>query len=207
MSLTLCPQVVSEGPQHFKSLRRKPLVIVAFPASLSTWSFPLTPAWTGQFSMGVIRNGCQTLTHSSLGFPFHFTHFIASSLNLWGWWYVWSDLLRQSSRDHMWQLPLPLSSRRLRSCKAAQFSWIVVAPCLTVKAFPDWSLMTELSLCVIISRSLLFSWMWSLISESLLPTNSAFPSFSVSHRSARVGLDTFAIPWFALALIASVPAV
>ena len=143
MSLALCPQVVSQGPQHFRSLRRKPLVMVAFPASLSTWSFPLTPAWTGQYSMGVIRNGCQTLTHSSLGFPFHFTHFIASSLNLWGWWYVWSDLLRQSSRDHMWLLPLPLSSRRLRSCKAAQSSWMVVAPCLTMKVswlvFDDWA--------------------------------------------------------------------
>ena len=49
-------------------------------------------------------------------FPFHFSLFVASSLNLWGRWHVWSDchLLRQSSGGHRWLLPPPLSSWRLR---------------------------------------------------------------------------------------------
>ena len=41
---------------------------------------------------GVFKGGCRPSTHSSLGFPFHFSPFVASSLNLWGWWHVWSPL-------------------------------------------------------------------------------------------------------------------
>ena len=44
--------------------------------------------------------------HFCMGFPFHFSLFVASWLNLWRWWHVWSDchLLRQSSRGHGWLL-------------------------------------------------------------------------------------------------------
>ena len=54
--------------------------------------------------------------HSSLVFSFHSSLFVASSLDLWGWWHVWSDchLLRQSSRGHGWLLPPLLSNWRLR---------------------------------------------------------------------------------------------
>ena len=44
MSLALCPQVVSQASQHFRSSENKPLVRVALPASLSARSFPFTPA-------------------------------------------------------------------------------------------------------------------------------------------------------------------
>ena len=44
----------------------------------------------GSTPTGVFKGECQPLTHSSLGFPFHFSFFVASSLNLWGWWHVWS---------------------------------------------------------------------------------------------------------------------
>ena len=65
---------------------------------------------------GVLEGGCQPLIHSSLGFPCRFSLSVASSLNLWVWWHVWSDcdLLRQSSGGHGWLLPPPLSSWRLR---------------------------------------------------------------------------------------------
>ena len=44
---------------------------VALPASLSARSFPFTPACPGQYT--VFEGGCQPLTHSSLGLPFHFS--------------------------------------------------------------------------------------------------------------------------------------
>ena len=62
--------------------------------------FPWLRHVLGSTPTGVFEGGCWPLMHSSLGFPFHF--FVASSLNLWGWWHVWSDchLLRQSSGEH-----------------------------------------------------------------------------------------------------------
>ena len=65
---------------------------------------------------GVFKSGCRPSTHSILGFPFHFSLFVASSLNLWGWWHVWSDcpVLRLSSGGHGWLLPPPLSSWKVR---------------------------------------------------------------------------------------------
>ena len=38
MSLALCPQIVSQVPQHFRSSEKNPLVGVAMPASLSAQS-------------------------------------------------------------------------------------------------------------------------------------------------------------------------
>ena len=78
-------------------LRHKPLVMAALPASLSARLFPVALA-----STGVFKGGCRPPTHASLGFPFHFSLFVTSSLNLQGGWHVWCDchLLRQSSGGH-----------------------------------------------------------------------------------------------------------
>ena len=56
-----------------------------------------------------------TLTQAILGFPLFFSHLVASSLNLWWWWLVWSDchLLRQPS-PYCLLFPPQLSSRKLR---------------------------------------------------------------------------------------------
>ena len=61
--------------------------------------FPSLRRVQGSTPTGVFEGGCRPLTHSSLGFPFHFALFVTSSLNLCGWWHVWSkcQLLRQSS--------------------------------------------------------------------------------------------------------------
>ena len=42
----------------------------------------------GSTSTGIFKGGCRPLTHSSLGFPFHFSFFVAKLclLNLWRWW-------------------------------------------------------------------------------------------------------------------------
>ena len=46
---------------------------------------------------GVFEGGCWPSTHSSQGFPFHFSLFTASSLNLWGWRQVWSNCKSSTS--------------------------------------------------------------------------------------------------------------
>ena len=53
----------------------------------------------GSTPTGVFEGIYRPWIHCTLDFPFHFSLFVASSLNLWGWWHVWSDchLLRQSS--------------------------------------------------------------------------------------------------------------
>ena len=56
-------------------------------------------------------------------------------------------LVWQSSGEHGWLLPPPLSSWRLRPYRL-QISRMVVAPCLTMKPQPDWSLVNEQSVCV-----------------------------------------------------------
>ena len=61
------------------------------------------------------------------------------------------------------------SSEKRATCEAALSSWMVVAPCLTVKPHPDWSLVTKPSVYTMRSCGFLFSWMRSLISASVLP--------------------------------------
>ena len=84
MSLALCPQVVSQAPQHFTDLplRSKPLVRAA---SLSARSFPFTPACPGQYTHSGVFEGhvdqCRPLVHSTeSGLPIHFSLFVASPL-------------------------------------------------------------------------------------------------------------------------------
>ena len=53
--------------------------------------FPSLRYVQGNTPIGFFESGCRPSTHSGLGFPFHFSLFVASSLNLWGWWHVWPD--------------------------------------------------------------------------------------------------------------------
>ena len=65
--------------------------------------------------------------------------------------------------------------------EAALSSWMVVTPCLTEKPHPDWTSVTEPSVYTMGSCSLLFSWLTSFISESILPaghSQQCFPKFS-----------------------------
>ena len=107
VSLALCPQVVA--PQHFRSSETQATCDGCFACLCicSVISLQSPMAWT----QGVFESGCWPLTHCSLGFPFHFSLFVAGSMNPSGWWHVWSDchLLRQSSRRHGWLVPPPLS--------------------------------------------------------------------------------------------------
>ena len=53
--------------------------------------FPSLRHDQGSTPTRAFKGGCRPLAHSSLGFPFHFSLFVAHSLNLWGWGHVWSD--------------------------------------------------------------------------------------------------------------------
>ena len=92
MSLVLCPRVVSQAPQHFRSSEKQA-------------TCEGTP--TGPF-----EGGCLPLTHSSLDFPLLLSLSAARLLNLWEWCDVWSHchFRRQSSGGPGWLLPPRLSS-------------------------------------------------------------------------------------------------
>ena len=77
MSLALCPQVVSQAPQHFRSSEKQTTCEGCFARQCTTQSFPFTPACPGQYIHRTFW--CRPLTHSSLGFPFYFSLFVASS--------------------------------------------------------------------------------------------------------------------------------
>ena len=66
--------------------------------------FPLLQHVQGNRPAGVLEGECRPSAHFSLGFPFLYSLFVATSWNLWGWRHVRSDchLLRQSSGGHGW---------------------------------------------------------------------------------------------------------
>ena len=96
MSLSLCPQVVSQAPQHLRS--EKQAICEGCFARQSICSV----ISLHMLHMREHVHVPQEFLHSSLGYPFHFSLFVASSLNLWGGWHVWFDshLLRQSCGGH-----------------------------------------------------------------------------------------------------------
>ena len=77
MPLALCPPVMSQATQHFRSSEKQATCVGCFASQficsvISLHSSMLT---------GVLEGGPRLSTHSSLGFPFHFPLFLASSLN------------------------------------------------------------------------------------------------------------------------------
>ena len=174
------------------------------------------PLWhvQGSTPTEVFKGGCRPLTHSSLGFPFHFSLFVASSLNLWRWWRVFFDChhLRQSSGGHGWLLPPPLSSWRLRQyrlhCLYGWWSHLAWqwSPTLTgLWWLSHQCTLWDLAVCCFVEWEA-----WSLTSFCLLAIlDGVFPSTlaGVSHRDAGIGLGIFTTPWFAWALSAGILAV
>ena len=53
--------------------------------------FPSLRHVQGNTPTGGFEGGCRPSTYSSLGLSFHFSLFVARSLNRWGWGHVWSD--------------------------------------------------------------------------------------------------------------------
>ena len=91
--------------------RRKPLVTVAFPPVylLGRFSWPQHVQ-----SVDPQEDRCHTLSQPSLDFQFHF---LQQAHRVCGWWHVWSGcpFSRQSSGEHVWLLPRPLSNKAGRS--------------------------------------------------------------------------------------------
>ena len=185
-----------------------PLKWVVLPASLSAQSFPITPACPGQYIHRSFRRWLSTID------TFHFSLFVASSLNLLEWWHVtvtsWGNPAEGMS--DCFHLHCQTGGWDCKGCTV--FMDGVVAHCLTVKPHPDWSFVTEPSVYTMRSCGLLllfFEWKaWSLTLFCLLAIlDCAFPSFlaGVSYRDARISLGTFPTPWFAWALSAAILAV
>ena len=97
MCLALWLHVMSQAPQHFRSSETKPLVMIALPTSLSAGSFPFSLACPRQYTHRSFQRWMLTRTHSSLDLLFHFSIFVATSLNLWGWSRAWSDQVSYTS--------------------------------------------------------------------------------------------------------------
>ena len=201
MSLALCPQVVSQASQHQSFWEASHLWgLLCLPVYLHS-SFPSLRHVQGSTPTGVSEGGCWPLTYSSLGFPFHFSLFVASSLNLWELWHVWADchLCRQSSRGHGWLLPPPLLAGCLDCiCCTVYIIW-------TVQWSPNLTRLWRLSYqCTLWSLAVccFFEWeAWSLFCL-LAILDSVFPSIQagVFCRHTGIGLGTFPTPWFAWAL-------
>ena len=78
MSLALCPKVVSQAPQYFRS----PKVQGTCDGCIAHQSVCLVIShdWHAQDSTSAFCGGWQALTHASLGIPFYFSLFVASLL-------------------------------------------------------------------------------------------------------------------------------
>ena len=130
-SLAFCPQVVSEAPQHFRSSEIQ-ANCDALSASLSAWSFPFTPACPGQYTYRSFRGWMLTLD------PFVWAFTFCSELTESVWmmacvvWFTSSGCVTASTS----------SQARGWGHESCTDSWMVVAPCLTVKPHPDRTLVT-----------------------------------------------------------------
>ena len=68
-SLALCPQVVSQVPQHFTSTKMQVTCDVFLSPSQSARSFSLLWHVPNSTPTEVFGGGCQRLAHATLGFP------------------------------------------------------------------------------------------------------------------------------------------
>ena len=92
-SLALCPQVVSQAPQHFRSSETQSACGGCFarPANLSALSVPLTPACPGRHTMqkaiqvlvGILPSICHNAFEVTL-FMAAFTHSPLAFFFFWG---------------------------------------------------------------------------------------------------------------------------
>ena len=74
MSLALCPQAVSQTPQHLISSKAQATCGGCFPPVYLLGHFPPPGHVLGSTPTAVLKDGCRMLTHASLGFhsTFHF---------------------------------------------------------------------------------------------------------------------------------------
>ena len=162
----------------------------------------------GSTSTWVFEGGCRRLTHASLGFPFHFSLFVASALNLWG-----------RLECVIWLSPLGAIQRRAWATASTSIVELevktIIIDCtvfmdgsraLLDSETPPWPVFGDSHLCTLLD--IVVCWFlewgaWSLILFYLLAIlERVSPSFlvGVSHRDPGIGLGSFPIPWFARAL-------
>ena len=69
MSLALCPQVVSQASQHFRSSEKQATYRGCFARCLSARSFSFTPACPGQYTHRICRRWMSTIDTCQSGLP------------------------------------------------------------------------------------------------------------------------------------------
>ena len=78
--------------------------------------FPWLQCVQDSTSIGVLKGGCQTLSHAGLGFPFHLLLFAAGLLKLCGRWQVqsWQSPLKAiEQRAYIWPVTASISVVKL----------------------------------------------------------------------------------------------
>ena len=74
MFLALCPQVVSQASQHFMSSVKQATCDGCFVSQSICLAIALHSGISrAVLPTGVFKSGCWTETHSTMGFPFHFS--------------------------------------------------------------------------------------------------------------------------------------
>ena len=103
--------------------------------------------------------------------PPQFHLVVAGSLNLWRWWHtcvVRLSPLEAIQRRAWVTASISIVKLEVETVWAALSSWMVVAPCWTVKPHPEWSVVTESLVCTVRSCGFRFSWLRTRISAGLL---------------------------------------
>ena len=184
--LLLFVQVGSQAPQHFRSSETQATCEGRF-ARQSSWSFPPDISLHSGMSRAVHPQEFSKVDVDHWNMPVWASHIFTFCIKL-------IESVRMMA-CMVWLSPLEANQRRawvtastsivkleffFLTVYAAVSSWMVVTPCWTVKPHPDWSLVTEPSVYTMRSCGLLFSWMRSLISDSVLPAGHSqrcFPKF------------------------------
>ena len=155
------------------------LVTVALPASLSAQSFPFTPACPGQYTHWSFEGGCWPSTHSSLGFPFHFSlcSKLTESVKMMAS-VVWLSPL-EAIQWRMWRTASACIVKL--KVETEWFSWMVVVPCSSTQprlVFGDNHQCTlwDLAVCHFCEWE---PWVLALFCQlAILTSDKCFPNFS-----------------------------
>ena len=132
---------------------------VALPASVSARSFPFTPAYPVQYTHRSFRSWISTIHTFQSGRPIPFSTFcgkLVESVRMMACVVRLSPL--ETIQRRAWvTASTSIVKLEVETVEAALSSWMVLAPCSTVKPRPDWSLVTEPSVYTMRSCGLPFS--------------------------------------------------
>ena len=204
-SLALCLQVASQTPQHFRSYKMQASCDGCF-AHQSICSVTFVDSG---MSKAVHLNEFLKVDvehwymHSRLPTLFFiFCSKLIESVRMMAG-VVWLSLLEAIKRRAWVTASISIVNLEVEFVYyAALSSWMVVQPWLILKPHPDWFLVAEPSMYTIRSCGLLFLWMRSLISDSILLVGYSQHCFQVFwHMCLKEMLESVWVPFHFLGLL------